>query len=936
MRGSRFTLRRAGALLAWLAGGGAAPVALRAQSPAEAAAAVAAAAAHLEAGSAAARRDALRARLALAPADRLAALELATHVRLAYDYARADSLLGALAAGPADAVAAYAALGRARSLTARGLLREAGAALDAATPLVGAGGAGARVELLLARAWVRARVAGAPAALATLDSAQRLVGGEAGEVAPGEHARLRAAIYCLRAANSAGQPGAHALVDSGLAAGDSLPRVTRASCQFARGMLHAGAGQMARAYAALDSAEGAFRAAGDRATLSALHQWRGYALLSVGEHARARRELALALAEGAASDALIPTAWALVNVGATARVLGDARTAAEYAARAAALFERVGDESGVAQARDLAAAAALEGGDRVAARAGFAANARWAAAAGSWMLGSRALRGLAYAAMGAGEWDAAAALLDSSSALLLRHGGARWAPSSARDRAQLALRRGDGARAERELRAALPSFVAAQTYARYEIFASLAEARLQQGDAADAAAVLRDAGDALDAWRASVGDERLRALAFQTRDGFEARASAERVIAGVAAAGRVAEALALAERRRARALADALLRAGGARAGAPVPGSAAADAGAALPADGRTALLQFVGGRGDAPTTLFVVTRAGARAHLLPAGDALRAPAERLAERAGRAQRLAEVRGVARELGAALLGAALRTLPAGVTRLVVVPDGALHLVPFELLDPDGRGPLGARYAVSLAPSATTLALLRGRAAPPRAPTVLALGAPDFGDVAGGADAARGEAPAPLAPLPASAGEARDAARLAPGSRVLLGRDASEAALRRLPAEGFAVLHLATHALVDDAQPWATMLVLAPGGGEDGFVRAHELSALPLRADLVVLSACRSVGGYVAGGEGVQGFAAPLLAGGARAVVASRWAVRDAEAARFMGAFYAALRAGATAGDALARAARARRAAGAPPREWAAFTLVGDAAVRPGR
>jgi CHAT domain-containing protein len=82
------------------------------------------------------------------------------------------------------------------------------------------------------------------------------------------------------------------------------------------------------------------------------------------------------------------------------------------------------------------------------------------------------------------------------------------------------------------------------------------------------------------------------------------------------------------------------------------------------------------------------------------------------------------------------------------------------------------------------------------------------------------------------------------------------------------------------------------------------------------------------------GEGVQGLTAPLLENGARAVVATRWAIGDREANGMMTRFYDAMARGSPAGDAIRQAQRAAIAEGVPATVWAAFTLVGDPMVKP--
>jgi hypothetical protein len=121
----------------------------------------------------------------------------------------------------------------------------------------------------------------------------------------------------------------------------------------------------------------------------------------------------------------------------------------------------------------------------------------------------------------------------------------------------------------------------------------------------------------------------------------------------------------------------------------------------------------------------------------------------------------------------------------------------------------------------------------------------------------------------------------------------------------------------------------TALALAPGGGHDGFVGPGDLAGLTLRADLVVLSACRTAAGEIIAGEGVQGLTAPLLQAGARSIIATQWRVADTSLRRVVEGLYAALARGAPVIDALHAAKLQAMREGAPPGEWAAFVAVGD-------
>jgi CHAT domain-containing protein len=141
------------------------------------------------------------------------------------------------------------------------------------------------------------------------------------------------------------------------------------------------------------------------------------------------------------------------------------------------------------------------------------------------------------------------------------------------------------------------------------------------------------------------------------------------------------------------------------------------------------------------------------------------------------------------------------------------------------------------------------------------------------------------------------------------------------------------LHFATHALLDGRAPLDSALVLAPGDGEDGLLRAREvIEQLRVESDLVVLSACDTGLGAELAGEGVLGLSHAFLFSGARTIVTSLWPVADDSTARWMAAFYGELRRGADRDEAV-RSAQVEALAGDGPRRhpyyWAAFQLWGD-------
>ncbi len=324
---------------------------------------------------------------------------------------------------------------------------------------------------------------------------------------------------------------------------------------------------------------------------------------------------------------------------------------------------------------------------------------------------------------------------------------------------------------------------------------------------------------------------------------------------------------------------------------------------------------------------LVTVTRQAVRAHRLPVSGDLEGQVSAfvglLRNRQTRAESWSPA---AARLGATLLEPALADLPSGIDRLVIVPDGDLHVLPFETLTiGDGGLPLGEQFDITLVPSATLWLHLRARRdMAPRA-SALVLADPAL------ATGVRPDAER-LGPLPWARREAQSIARLLglDAHHVREGADASEQFLKRASLAEVGVLHLAAHARADEAFPDRSAVFLTAGDRhEDGWLQPNEIAALSLEGRLVVLSACASAGGTVLAGEGPLSLARAFFAGGASTVVATRWPLRDDEAAFVMTRFYTALREGLGAAPALRRARREAIAHGLPADAWASFVVLGD-------
>lgn len=349
------------------------------------------------------------------------------------------------------------------------------------------------------------------------------------------------------------------------------------------------------------------------------------------------------------------------------------------------------------------------------------------------------------------------------------------------------------------------------------------------------------------------------------------------------------------------------------------------------------ALLEYL--IGDEIAVAFVVTDDHVAAHRIGSPETIAGEADALRRSLESPGRRGRRRGIL--AAAALYRTAVAPAMSAIgdrSRLVIVPDGPLHSVPFEALvtsDPtDRRAPtrLVDRFVVSTAPSATALRLLADEQRPEPAGARLAMAG--FADPATGASAAallRSDRLVP-GPLPESRRELADIAAVVGDERALqlVGDDATEARLRTSSEVTTArALHLATHGLVDDRHPDRTALLLAPSAGDDGLLHAFEVFELQLDNDLVVVSACRTGLGREVRGEGMLGLSHAFFHAGARSLVVSLWRVADNSTRHLMVRFYRHLlhRDPATAMT-LAKRELASQTATADPFHWAGFLLVG--------
>lgn len=260
------------------------------------------------------------------------------------------------------------------------------------------------------------------------------------------------------------------------------------------------------------------------------------------------------------------------------------------------------------------------------------------------------------------------------------------------------------------------------------------------------------------------------------------------------------------------------------------------------------------------------------------------------------------------------------------TKINFLTDKALAFIPMELLSNSNGKYLLESYNVRYSYMLRTPAEESTRSSL----NLLAM-APDFSKERRSIDPIRSE----LSYLPGTDMEVNEVSALFKGT-VLTGSEASEVNFRK-SASDYGIVHLATHAIIDDDEPKNSRLVFQQNTsdslGLEGYLHAYEIYNLDLNAQLVTLSACNTGFGKIRNGEGVMSLSRAFAYAGVPATVVSLWPASDKSTPELMKYFYQNLKEGQAKDEALnnARKEYLKNAVGKAkhPFYWGGFVLIGD-------
>jgi CHAT domain-containing protein len=237
-----------------------------------------------------------------------------------------------------------------------------------------------------------------------------------------------------------------------------------------------------------------------------------------------------------------------------------------------------------------------------------------------------------------------------------------------------------------------------------------------------------------------------------------------------------------------------------------------------------------------------------------------------------------------------------------INRLIIIPEGILSTIPFEVLLSSEQDLSNADYAslpylvkkynVSYDNSTTLFAQRKTEIENYQGESedILLVAPVSFDE--------HFDSPIRLSDLPGSEAEINEIKYLFKAAnreaKVLSNNQATEQNLKSLELKKYKYLHFATHGMVNESKPELSRIFLKPNNQnqlEDDNLFSGEIYNIDINADLVCLSACETGLGKISKGEGIIGLSRALLYAGAENLIVSLWTVADESTSKLMINFY---------------------------------------------
>ncbi len=274
-----------------------------------------------------------------------------------------------------------------------------------------------------------------------------------------------------------------------------------------------------------------------------------------------------------------------------------------------------------------------------------------------------------------------------------------------------------------------------------------------------------------------------------------------------------------------------------------------------------------------------------------------------------------------------------------VKQITFIPDGVLHYIPFEILITSIEGPADKKYliqdfTINYLHSTGFTELYQNTESQSLTYMGFSPGYKQESEALLASRSARdNQIAGMLQKLPMAEEEVKNSASLWNGD-YYSNENATEENFKRFAGDA-GIIHIASHAIIDDEEPMNSKLVFSPGADtlEDGLLHTYELYNMKLNAQLAFLSACNTGFGQIKSGQGVVSLAKGFFYAGVPNVMMSLWSVPDKSTSEIMIYFNKELKKGVGKADAL-RNAKLKFLETADentsdPYYWAAFTMIGD-------